>query len=310
MAVLSHTIPGPLGSTGSAGVDVFFVISGFIIYRVSQGREPGAFLRDRAIRVLPLWWIMAVPWVGIAAKLHQLTPQMLAATVTLWPVYDVAALPALRPGWSLEFEILFYLAMAFGLAVPRLRRWLPAIWVACFAGALLTHWPLLQYLGNPMVVEFFAGVLIARSAFRSRWLGAAAIVLAVAAYAWFAVRGTGNLEDTLSLFQMTNRWRWIEWGAPAVALVWGALQFEGIFQARAWGPLVYLGDASYSIYLSNFLTVLFLLNRMPGWLLWAVCIGVGTLVYRYVEVPILGFIRAPISAQFAKEARSAPPRPV
>jgi exopolysaccharide production protein ExoZ len=290
LVVLSHTIPGALGQAGAIGVDVFFVISGFIIYRVSKGREPLAFLRDRATRIMPLWWLMAVPWVGLATKLHLMTLPMLAATVTLWPVWGAATLPALKPGWSLEFELLFYLATALGLALPRMRAWLPALWALSLFGAILTHWPLLQYVGNPMVLEFAAGAMIARSSYRSRCLGALAVVLAVSAFGWFAWNGTDQLEDPLGLLQMAVRWRWLLWGVPAAALVWGARQFEEVFKGRAAAPFVYLGDASYSIYLTNFLTVLFFLHLLPGWLLWAACIGVGILVYRYVEVPLLGFL--------------------
>src|SRR3954471_15137123 len=82
--VVLHAYPdvhAPLGNAGygAAGVDLFFVISGFIIANVAQGRTSDEFLRDRLWRIYPLWWVAAVPWLFMVPR----GPISVASTLTL-----------------------------------------------------------------------------------------------------------------------------------------------------------------------------------------------------------------------------------
>ena len=62
MAVVAHhAFDGP--RLGAAGVDLFFVISGFIMATCTGARSPGQFLADRAWRIYPLWLIAVAPWI-------------------------------------------------------------------------------------------------------------------------------------------------------------------------------------------------------------------------------------------------------
>lgn len=149
---------------GKSGVDLFFVISGFVImYSQSRAQRPfGAFLRDRALRILPLYWLLTAAFMALLLALpNSFTgqPPLTAERVLLsfgmvnWLI--LREWPILFVGWSLEYEALFYLLFALASLTVPLRRvpWL-------LAGALVvTVW--LGWLEN-MVLEFAAGMLIAR----------------------------------------------------------------------------------------------------------------------------------------------------
>src|SRR5438128_2745859 len=77
--------PGPIANAGygAAGVDLFFVISGFIMAQVSLGRTAGQFLGDRLWRIYPLWWVAVLPWLFLLPR----GPTFIASSLTLWPIY-------------------------------------------------------------------------------------------------------------------------------------------------------------------------------------------------------------------------------
>ena len=232
---------------GGAGVDLFFVTSGFIMATVATGKTPGRFLFDRAWRILPLWYLAALPWLlsedGGSAVVW--------STLTLWMVQDGAiVMPALGLGWTLSFELIFYAAFAVWLAA-RSRIALGVIglcYVLCLALAFTTQRPLFVILGNPMVLEFIAGMLIAKLPRASMgW------PFILGGLAWLALSpdtlGTGVFVPDLALSRAAH------WGVAAALIVYGALAEERRFAARAWAPALVLGSASYSIYLFHMLAV-------------------------------------------------------
>src|SRR5580765_3124550 len=97
---------------GSAGVDIFFVISGFIIAKIAVGRRPIEFIIDRIKRIYPLWILACIPFAAALIPARGLDVGMLLTSLTLWPVYDDYRFPYLTAGWSLSFEMLFYTATA------------------------------------------------------------------------------------------------------------------------------------------------------------------------------------------------------
>jgi exopolysaccharide production protein ExoZ len=264
----AYAIPHPetFARVGAAGVDLFFVISGFIMSTIGGGRPASTFLRDRAWRIWPMWLIALTPWLffrhaGVAETV---------SSATLWPIYaGTFHSPALHSGWTLCFEVLFYAAFALGLAT---RRWVPvAIFALCLAGS----GPLFDFLGSPLILEFLAGVAIAALP-RNQRLGPPLIVLSLC---WFAVAPLGHGEDIMG----AGAWlRLAAWGAPAAMLVYGALVLEQRFASRAWNLPVLLGDASYSIYLFHPL-----IAGNGNWVLGVVgAVGFGLAAYWFVERPI------------------------
>ncbi len=162
-------------ATGQAGVDVFFVISGFVMWTATTGEpvRPFEFLKRRVIRVVPLYWLITVVLAAgvllFPARFPDLavTPGHLALSLAFVQHMNPAGypFPLLAPGWTLNYEAVFYLAFAGLLWLPEARRLVAltfTLMVLAFAGFA---WPpAYQMLLNPLFLEFLGGVWLARMA--------------------------------------------------------------------------------------------------------------------------------------------------
>jgi exopolysaccharide production protein ExoZ len=248
---------------GAAGVDLFFVISGFIMATVAADRKPGEFLFDRAWRIYPLWLIALIPW--LLLRPHSFSAIM--ASVTLWPFYG--AYPILAVGWSLVFEVVFYVGFASALAS---RFWVPlAIFFCCLFFCDSTSLAVWQ-IGSPLTIEFLAGVLIARLRLDRR-LGATLLLIAPI---WL-ILARGDYSEIVG--GSGAFMRLLCWGTPAAMIVYGARSLERWFEHRAFAIPVLVGDASYAIYLFHRLVVASL-GFVPG-------IGIGIVAHWLIERPLL-----------------------
>ena len=274
--LVSHTYePVRQAAYGAAGVDLFFVISGFIMANLATGQTAGQFAWDRFSRIYPLWWIAALPWLFLVPRgtLENLT------TLTLWPVWGGDYLvTAPRVGWTLCLEMLFYIGMTVAIAS---RPWVPLAAYALFLlGALTLSTPLLDFVGSPMAVEFLMGVAVARLP-RRRIFG----LLIILGLALLSLTPTvlGDLGSSLGPAWALRRA--IEWGCPAALVVWGALSLEPLFAHRLFDVPVKIGDASYSIYLFHPIISYGLDLFWPVKMVLA--LGVGFAMYLLVERRIM-----------------------
>ena len=242
---------------GSLGVWTFFVISGFIMLHVSWrrfGTEGHAvrFLRDRAIRVFPLYWLLTLAYAAFA---KEATPAANVIRSLLFiphsDAYNGEPYPVLALGWTLNYEVMFYAIFALGLLFSARK-----IGIAFVLGALvlLTLAGLaLSGLGtagtfwtSPIILLFLAGMVIcivrrqgAPQAFW-RWSGLAALALLVA-----------EVPVSMLLVGASSGWLPVSIAVAAigsVALVTLCPGPSGGLVGR-WGE--FLGDASYSLYLSH-----------------------------------------------------------
>jgi len=240
---------------GAAGVDVFFVISGVIIWREAMRPKmrPGAFLWRRLTRVAPAYWLATGAVVVIASLWPRfmpevsLSPSHVALSLAFIPHVDPEGriFPVLPPGWTLDYEAGFYLMVAASLFAPAKAR-LPLV-VASLAALSLPGFvftPLYGLGANPMLLEFAAGIWLAHRMARGEAAPpGAGIVFGGLGVALLALMGAAGFQDILL--------RPLLWGMPAVMIVTGALAIEPL---RALAPpraLVRLGDASYAIYLCH-----------------------------------------------------------
>ena len=244
--VFSHASPQALG-LGSIGVDIFFVISGFIIAKVAPGRSPQQFLLDRAWRIYPPAIVASL--LTLVLLQSPMSAAATAASLSLWPVYPGGfAWPYVGGGWTLCFEIMFYSFAA--LAIWRGSIALPlGIYAAALLAAFAVGGSLPAFIGSPMALEFLAGVVIARM--RTQPRPELVLVCGLAALTWLPSLG----EPAIALNPSTAVLRVIFWGVPAACIVYAATALERVFQRRAFDPLVSIGDASYSLYLMHIIAL-------------------------------------------------------
>lgn len=303
---------GTLENFGAVGVDVFFVISGFIIATTTQGQTgvvaAGAFLWRRFRRVAPIYWLLSLPILIGMARGGTLSPEVAAATFLFWPFSGLEmTFPALGPGWTLCFEMLFY--AGFGLAIAGGRRvgWgLIGAYAAMLAAGLVVATPVLRFWGAPIIVEFLLGVGIAwmwRSA--PRRLGLWAVGLATLGFGLGLVFGYGGIDDVRALNDPWNGLRRVViWGLPSALLVFGVVRMERTDRApgRLGRAAVFMGDASYSIYLVHVLVIRALgrlfesgMVGLPGdavvGLTVIASLAAGAVVHVWIERPMLEFMR-------------------
>jgi peptidoglycan/LPS O-acetylase OafA/YrhL len=298
---------------GRAGVDVFFVISGVVMWISTARRavDPKAFLWRRFTRVAPFYWLTTLAVLGVALVWPGFLPEVrpgwahLGLSLAFIPHLDPRGLPfpTLPPGWSLDYEAVFYLIFALALAGPRAwrGRTIVGALTAVTAFGFLDPTPF-YYLGaNPILLQFAAGVGLGLAVEHRTLPGvgsSAAMVLAAFA-AW-------GLEVRLGLF--TELWRPLLWGAPAALLVAGALGLEsaGAASRLSGSPgkvLQKLGDASYAIYLLHLpatALVAHTLGYAHPWLFLpialAASVSAGLLVHAIVERPLLALLRSGVRA--------------
>jgi exopolysaccharide production protein ExoZ len=256
---------GTLEDFGAVGVDLFFVVSGFIIATTTEGRAgaaaAGAFLRRRFRRVAPIYWLLSLPILVGMARGGTLTGEAAVATFLFWPFSGLEmTFPALGPGWTLCFEILFYLGFGLAIAGGRRAGWgLAAAAIAAVVAGLAIAAPALRFLGSPMVLEFLIGVAIARGWRRLPPAAGPALVGAAAVgFGLWLLFGLGDIEGERALNDPgVGLARVALWGAPAGLLVLGLVRMER--PGRAAGParraLIFMGDASYAVYLTHVLVI-------------------------------------------------------
>ena len=139
-----------LNDLGASGVDLFFVLSGFVMtlgmHRFAGSGGGGRFLAARAMRILPLFWLLNLVLVALLAASPDW--RSVATAVFLLPMADLRgfSFPPLWVGWTLAFELAFYLMVALATRTTRpAAALLLLVGVASLAGAVLRpSWPVAQ----------------------------------------------------------------------------------------------------------------------------------------------------------------------
>lgn len=308
---------------GAAGVDLFFVISGFVMAHVAGGYSDGKggvarFLVNRMIRVLPMFWLMSavyIAWMLCTGAVFSGAAYL--NTVTVVPVAGTGMLPALYVGWTLGFELLFYLVAAGVMATGGARpARLLAIVMAAAAALGLVPWlqAILPLLLNPIVGEFALGAaawLVWKRGSRipPRALILLGILLMVQTLIDPWTPGF-SVHPALVESGATSLHRLAFWGVPCALIVLGSVLAVPPSGRPAGGfgrlGLGRLGDASYSIYLSHPLAFEIVAYMAQGWrlgpmtlalVLLGVALPFGSAVHALVERPLLRIARRGRSTQ-------------
>src|SRR5437899_691534 len=167
---------GWLSNVGTFGVDVFFVLSGFIIAKTAVGKTPGEFLWLRLTRVVPYYWLLTAAFLPFAGHAAGFTWGSLLATFTFYPELG---LPVPAVAWTLFSEILFGLPAAClvfaALQVQARRGWLSQLGDASYS----------LYLIHPIIIV--ALTLLSPGAPSHPFMAVAfctSILAAAAAHSW------------------------------------------------------------------------------------------------------------------------------
>ena len=299
---------------GNAGVDVFFVISGLIMVVTTSGRKqtPLGFLRNRLTRIAPLYWAITLAVFALALAAPALLQNTTADPVNLlkslsfipYERGDGTMHPVVFVGWTLNYEMAFYLVFAVGLLLPSrlagLALSIAVLVAAAVAGQVLQpKSPLLSFYTTPMILEFGAGMMLGALFVRERlpkgpeW-GAPAVALGAASFA----------------VMLAGPWLWpqadraVMFGLPALIIVTCGLVAERAGRVLGQGWIQLLGAASYSIYLTHFFctqAITKAAEKLAGFgpvLMWALVPAVfvlvavvGVFVHRRVELPLTELAR-------------------
>ena len=287
-----------------SGVDLFFVISGFIMWVTTARKDvtPRAFMVRRIIRIVPLYWFVTLLVVtckllvpGILSRLRVSTPAVLKSLFFI--PYDSITFPGniwpvVEPGWTLNYEMFFYALFAVSLVLTvraRLAALLVVMITLTLIGGVLGPFgnPIITTYTSSLLLEFAAGVVIAdfwlRGSLRPGW--ALAIVAMAAGFLLLLSVQSSSAH-----------------GAGAALVVVGSL--SPVVSKLRSRLLLELGNASYSIYLTHGIALGFLASAWrhavsrPFWT-WELlfipvalitCAIVGSLCYRIVERPITEYL--------------------
>jgi exopolysaccharide production protein ExoZ len=288
-----------------AGVDIFFVISGFIMWiTTAKGMTTLEFYRRRVLRIVPLYWaltsvvlmtLVVYPSLVQSGRFDAL--HVVGSYLFLPVVHPVEGLihPLLIPGWTLNYEMFFYAIFGVSLILPASRRLVLLLTVLCGLAAV----PILTGTTGPVAMQFYTWNIIVEFAFGIAlgWVYTSGIKLPeelgwpclLVGAAVLVVVGTAAPIRGLST------------GGPALLVVAGAVIVERLRGMPEIHSLRLLGNASYSLYLSHTI-VLSAIGQLwrrslhfdfPGEPLVfggaaiATVLAGGVIVYFSIEVPML-----------------------
>lgn len=325
---------GAAGGTwwnGGAGVDIFFVISGFVM-TVSTRQKRNLphpawdFMERRLVRIVPMYWLITALTLLKLYAVH-LHPDMqnIGPHAAISASYIVSSFlfvpfrnslgivqPILMVGWTLSFEMLFYLLFACALAwrIPELRLLAPVMIALAVVGVWHGNFDLaIGVLASPLLLEFLAGVLIGR-AVEMEWHMRPALAVAggILSLAVILV-----LPQTL-LFGIP----WLTRATFATLLVLSAVALEPYITTMVPKWALLIGDASYSLYLVHLVLFSFifkLVDRLgllaPGATRWIgevetvllfviPSVLISLALYRWVEAPMNNTLRRKMKLRNAK----------
>jgi exopolysaccharide production protein ExoZ len=238
----------------SLGVDIFFIISGFIMWvTTTRGMSTPEFYRRRVIRIVPLYWVLTSFVLAVllvapnAVQSGRFETWHVVASYlfipALHPVEHILQ-PLLIPGWTLNYEMFFYILFGAALALPPWQRFTSISLVLCALSVIplvisVDPFTLLGFYTSDIMVEFVFGMALGWvyvNGLKLRpFLSLALVMVGVIGMTTFGGAGHRGLSA----------------GLPALCLVGGAVMFERVRPVPNFLVLHLIGNASYSIYLAH-----------------------------------------------------------
>jgi peptidoglycan/LPS O-acetylase OafA/YrhL len=296
---------------GAMGVDIFFVISGFIMVTVTHNKPAQwqlatQFLLSRATRIYPTYWLISALLLVISVFFPGITTPLASDgffVIRSLLLYPQEHLPLLMVGWTLIHEMFFYLVFTVLLLLPANMRYGCLLLWAVGTAMGYQQWhpavtqPELALLFNPLSLEFISGCFLGLFAQHFRiplarmFFYSGLLILAVIWAVWI------NHSAEPIPTEMNRFYYFI---APCVLMTLGCIAMDQqVLRLSRW--LEILGDASYSIYLTHILVLSSLCKvwqffpYRESWIdnvffipmTLAATFSVGMLFFYYVEKPLL-----------------------
>jgi exopolysaccharide production protein ExoZ len=292
---------------GARGVDIFFVISGFVMVISSHkliGTESGwaRFAIQRLIRIVPLYWLATTIKVFI---------MVVASSAVLHATWDTGAIvgsyffipyrkdathvePLMGVGWTLVFEMFFYFVFTLALYLrANIHVFVGIVMVSLAAMSFYRPdaYPAWMYLLNPVVLEFWFGMLVGYLILRGRNIALEfAAPLAIVSLLLVLCVQSSSLPPAVVIC------------IPTALLVYAVASMEDTLAARLPRFIVFLGAASYSLYLfhSLFAPAIPTILRYFGVRSFSLSVvisisasvGLSALVYSFVELPTTMYLKS------------------
>ena len=314
VTVRTHWAQPYVEAIGPGGVDIFFVISGFIIYMVAKrsgetvgqvGRVKATyeFAVKRLIRIYPIYWVvfavasLLMTHVELAPAWMEQKPLLGLLTLTDQPNNRILA------GWTLNFEVYFYAVATVALFIfPRhvflgLMLWFLSIFAVIVAAFKTGNTWMFDVPFASILFEFMFGMIVA--ALIQRGVTGYALTCTLIGVAGFLIGAEVNRVHG-GWGPLPSWWRMSCLGIPSAFIVYGLVAFEA---RKVWtfpNYLVKLGDSSYSLYLWHqmiFAVVVAgftwagVLGKVPNVFLvlgmLGIAIAVGLASFHYLEKPML-----------------------
>jgi len=300
---------------GAFGVDIFFIVSGFVICHITAIDSSHFFLK-RIFRIVPLYWLCTLGIAAVAvARPGLLESTTFSTTYLLKSLFfipyrrlDHRIVPLLFLGWTLQFEMLFY--AVFGTALMFTKKYarevaIAGLIVVALLGKPFRHLsPIVLFYARDVVIQFACGIICYilweryGTTIRRIPLALSAVV-AIVSYGFFILFDLRILNSYGPYFVHVPDF--LIRGIPASLIVLAFLSGEGRIKYPA--SVLLIGDASYSLYLLH-PYILELLEHKLGKLshlspvnlvltiaLVGVCYGCAIASYRLFEIPSNRFLR-------------------
>ncbi|MGY3213772.1 acyltransferase family protein [Mucilaginibacter sp. HD30] len=264
---------------GAIGVDIFFVISGFIIAYVSMhlnGVDDAVrFLKKRFVRINPTYYVASIIALILRfiSKPNTFVPvDELLMTLTIVPVFVTEAVtwkPILYVGWTLAYEWLFYMVFAVLIATSVNKKGLLLVSIFVVTTIVGLVFPInnsqYNFIANPLALEFCLGVLIALilSNKQTTLRATSYISSIIIGLVWYVIiiltgRGYNDFNHPTSINLISYLTRFLLWGLPSASIVFGIIFLEQNGGVKFNNKIMLLlGDASFSIYLIHTLFISF-----------------------------------------------------
>ncbi len=263
-----HTLLPDFLQFGMFGVDLFFVISGFVMVTVTRGKfqqpqQAFIFLYHRVSRIYPLYWFYSLLVLAICLLLPSSVNNSEWEQVNILSSFLLLPheqMPLLMVGWTLIHEIYFYLVFFLLLFLPEKHLIIGmGLWVAILLLFQLQITPdsppALRLISHPLTIEFIGGCLLAvRTAKVKSTLSASSFLFAAVFIFLVALLCFILQWQTTGIANPPGWWHTLILGMPALLIVYCFVRLEQQHVILP-EPLCRIGDISYSIYLSHILTL-------------------------------------------------------